>query len=75
MRMLVATVVPCAKRVVSPSSPSVVSPRRVAASATAFSTPPSKSGGVEGDLARTIAPSESTTTQSLNVPPLSTATT
>jgi hypothetical protein len=75
IRMFVATVVPWAKIVVSPSSDSVSSPSRPAASATAPSTPSSKSGGVEGDLARTTVPSLSTTTQSLKVPPLSTATT
>ena len=50
-------------------------PRLFAASATEFSAPWEKSSGVESDFADGDLPSSSTTTQSVNVPPISTPTT
>ena len=74
IRRFVATVVPWAKTVVSASSCASVSSSRRATSPTASSTPRSKSGGVDGAFARVTTPASLITTQSLNVPPESTAT-
>jgi len=73
-RALVATVVPWQKRLVRPSTSPVPRPSASAARATAPMTPSEKSWGVDGDLAVVTWPWGSTITQSVKVPPLSTAT-
>ena len=72
MSAFVATVVPCPKRVVRARSCSPVMPKRCAARATLSITPIEKSCGVDAAFAAVTLPSSSTTTQSVNVPPVST---
>jgi hypothetical protein len=68
---LVPTVVPSASRAVSRSNVSVVIPSRSAARRSDSMTPSEKSSGVDEDLAGTMCPSASITTQSVKVPPVS----
>ena len=72
MRALVATVLPCLKSVVLPSSFDVSMPAVRAASSTASMTPREKSSGVVEALAVQTSPALLKTTTSVNVPPVST---
>src|SRR5262244_3398167 len=69
---LVATVLPCLKRVVLPSNCAVPMPAMRAASSTASMTPREKSSGVVEALAVQTSPVLLNTTTSVNVPPVST---
>ena len=68
---LVPTVVPSARRAVSRSSASVVTPSRSPARRSDSITPSEKSSGVDEALAVTMRPPASMTTQSVKVPPVS----
>src|ERR1700681_201171 len=74
MSVLVPTVVPCVSTATSRQKRSKDSPRRSAAMRIAASMPSAKFSGVDGDLVAVILPPRSSTTQSVNVPPMSTPT-
>jgi len=64
-------VVPWQMCEVSRSRAAVSRPAAAASSSTALSTPCSKSGGVDGDLAECTRPCSSVANASVNVPPTS----
>src|ERR1700687_578642 len=74
MSVLVPTVVPCVSTATSRQNRSKETPRRSAAMRIAASMPSAKFSGVDGDLVAVILPARSSTTQSVNVPPMSTPT-
>ena len=69
----VAAVVPSVNRSLEATSSSSVDPSAAAALATESITPAEKSRGVDGALPTVTRPCSSSTTQSVKVPPLSTA--
>jgi len=69
---LVPTVVPCSNNLVFCINWDNVSPNFSAATSRALKNPSEKSFGVDGLLAMAICPRSSMTTQSVNVPPVST---
>ena len=71
-RTFVPTVVPCSSSSISPKMPSGSTPRWRAASSIASRKPCEKSWGVDEAFASVIVPVSSTSTQSVNVPPMST---
>ncbi len=70
----VPTVVPWVSTAISLQNCSNESPRRSAATRIAASMPSAKLPGVEGALVAVMRPERSSTTQSVNVPPMSTPT-
>jgi hypothetical protein len=72
MIAFVPTVVPWQRRVIDRQRSGVVTPSFAAASSSAAIRPSEKSCGVDGALVVTTVPDSSTTTQSVNVPPMST---
>ena len=70
----VPTVVPWVSTAISPQNFSNGNPRRSAATCIAASMPSAKLPGVEGALVAVIPPPRPSTTQSVNVPPMSTPT-
>src|SRR5215472_18944246 len=73
-RAFVPTVVPCVNTVTLRQNSSKDRPSRSAARRIAASIPSAKFPGVEGHFVAVMRPRSSSTTQSVNVPPMSTPT-